>query len=82
MHNRKESIELRVDIKPNYILEKRSGDDPDFKVAEEFSQMPRDKVYDEAVRMYTVMIQKAKNYGYLDSRGRGLEEDVLHFYSE
>lgn len=65
-----------------YFAEKRAGNDPDFKIAEKFTQMPRDEVYDEAVRIYTNMIQKAKNYGYLDTRDGGLEENVLHFYVE
>lgn len=67
------------------LVEKRGGEDPDFKVAEKFVYMPRDEVYSEAVRIYTNLLPKAKKYGYLDYEKmskKGDEDNVFHFYLE
>lgn len=59
------------------FIDKRAADDPDFKVAESFSTMPRDEVYDQAVRIYTSFARKAKAYGY-----NQIDSDVYNFYLE
>lgn len=50
-----------------FIADKRAAEDPDYKVAECFSTMPRDEVYDQSVRIFTSLAQKVKDYGYEDS---------------
>ena len=60
-----------------FFVDKRAADDPDFKVAERFSTMPRDEVYDQAVRIYTSFAPKAKAYGYDQ-----IDSDVYNFYLE
>lgn len=46
------------------FVDKRAGDDPEFKIAEHFSTMPRDEVYDQSVRISSALVKKMQAYGY------------------
>lgn len=46
------------------FADRRAAEDPDLKMAEKIPTMPREEAYEEAVRMFTVMVKRMKEYGY------------------
>lgn len=59
--------------------DKRAVEDNSFEVAEKLPMMPREQVYSEAVRMYAVLRQKIKEYGYDDTSSMQAMEGQAHF---
>jgi len=69
---------LAHDFKQLYAyIDEKANADPEFKVAEKFSTMPRDEVYDQSVKLYTILAQKAKEYGYDKS-----ENNAMTFFTQ
>lgn len=50
----------------SFIVVKRVASDPQFEIAERFPMMPRDEVYNEAIRLYAVYRQRIQEYQYSD----------------